>query len=251
MIIVVTHKKTQMKIDAPYQYISVGGNKDDIQAPWRDDIGDNITQKNPNYCELTALYWFWKNEMAIDETVGLCHYRRFFANNMFDLIKNKPLSKKRIDLFLHQYDIILPNTFRWRLTVGEMYYLRGDGKKKDLETTREVITQLYPKYIKCFDKVINSHEASYCNMFICSTELATEYCDWLFNILFEVEKRVDLTGYTLQESRIFGYISEILLNVWVDQKKLNVKYLPMIKTEDTVSRKIIDYVKYHIKKVNG
>lgn len=251
MIIVVTHKKTQMRIDDPYQYIAVGGNKNDIQAPWRDDVGDNITQKNPNYCELTALYWLWKNQMANYETVGLCHYRRFFANDIFDLVKNKPISKKRIDALLHQHDIILPNPFRWGITVGEMYYMRGDGKKKDLDVTRDVIEQLYPDYLNSFDKVINSNEASYCNMFIVSSELAAEYCEWLFSILFEVEKRVDLSGYTLQESRIFGYISEILLNVWVEHKKLKVKHLPMIKTEDTVPRKVIDYIKYYMKKANG
>ena len=61
-------------------------------------------------------------------------------------------------------------------------------------------------------------------MMICKKKKFDEYCHWLFDILFEVEKRTDITNYTVAEARIYGYLSEILLNVWVDYKRLKVKH---------------------------
>ena len=62
---------------------------------------------------------------------------------------------------------------------------------------------------------------------------------------------MDLSGYTIQEARIFGYLSEILLNVWACEKKMKIKHMPMIKTEESLYRKSIDQFKYYLKKVNG
>ena len=42
-----------------------------------DDTGDNLSNKNKSYCELTGIYWFWKNR-PIPKYVGLYHYRRYF-----------------------------------------------------------------------------------------------------------------------------------------------------------------------------
>ena len=81
-------------------------------------------------------------------------------------------------------------------------------------------------------------------MFVTGNKLFQNYCKWLFAILFEAEDRIDLRDYTEQEARIFGYLSEILLNVWVLKNRLKVKYVPVVLT--TMNGK--DLLKHYIKK---
>ena len=79
-IFVVSHKDLFLSIPENYKVIGVGeygvNNKERILS---DCIGDNISKKNPNYCELTAIYWLWKN-YDLPNYVGVCHYRRFFVD---------------------------------------------------------------------------------------------------------------------------------------------------------------------------
>lgn len=229
LVFVVCHKKCSTPSQAPYRAISVGPNRESVSSFWSDDTKENIAEKNPNYCELTAQYWVWKNVSAEYDSIGLCHYRRFFARskiNRFSL-----LDDKRISEYLEHSDIILPEKWYWEETVYEKYFKQGEGKEKDLEVTRQVISELYKDYIPAFDKILNSRGASYCNMAIMRTENFDNYNEWLFKILYEIENRVDISGYSAAEARIFGYLSEILLNVWVEHNKLKIKYLPIIETE--------------------
>lgn len=38
-------------------------------------------------------------------------------------------------------------------------------------------------------------------------------------VLKDVESRVDIADYSVQEKRVFGYISELLMDVWLDTTK--------------------------------
>ena len=71
-----------------------------------------------------------------------------------------------------------------------------------------------------------------CNMFIMRKELLDEYCAWLFDILFEVEKRLDISSYSEYDRRVFGFLGERLLDVWVETNKLQYKEVPVINLED-------------------
>ena len=69
------------------------------------------------------------------------------------------------------------------------------------------------------------------NMFIMRRELLNEYCSWLFEILFELEKRLDISGYSERDRRVFGYVGERLLDVWIDAGGYRYKEVPYIMTE--------------------
>ena len=107
-IIVATHKKYEMPIYSYYLPLHVGKKGKEDLGYVGDATGENISEKNPFYCELTGIYWAWKNLKA--DYIGLVHYRRQFKgknkkeNSLFDCI----LSNKEIDKILNETDIILP-----------------------------------------------------------------------------------------------------------------------------------------------
>lgn len=240
-IYIVTHKQVNLPQIQGYIPIIVGKNEVRYSQCVRDNTGDNIAEKNTNYCELTALYWLWKN--VDTKNIGLCHYRRFFTKYIFT---KKPIPVAKAERLLTHYDIIVPQTWILLGCTVRNWFLKTDGKQKDLDNLRKIIKKLSPEYIKAYDDVMNGNEAFYCNMFIMPKRLLNEYCEWLFSILFKLEKITDLTGYTATEARIYGFLSERLFNVWVKKHELKIKYMPMYEKDNglQIKKKMKDKIKH-------
>ena len=62
-------------------------------------------------------------------------------------------------------------------------------------------------------------------------DLFNQYCDWLFDVLFEVEKLLDISSYSANDARVFGFLSERLLDVWLETNHINYIEKPVIHTE--------------------
>ena len=217
MMYVMTHKKVDFPARDQYVPVLVGAiNKPETFGYLDDSSGDNISGKNANYCELTGVYWVWKN--TSDEYVGICHYRRFFNCSLrqTDYIDDRDIRK-----ILDQYDIILPFKKKLHNSVKEQYCEKS-GYEKDLDVLREVILQKYPEYEEAYDKVMASHEIFFFNMMITKKGLYDQYCMWLFDVLGEAEKRIDFSEYDDYKKRIFGFMGERLLNVYVLKNKLRI-----------------------------
>lgn len=246
-MLVVTHKQVNIPIIEGYKPIVVGNSNVFYDDMYRDNTGDNISNKNANYCELTALYWAWRNLNDV-KYIGLSHYRRFFSNSFLSHKKSSFLSCKKIVSLLNKYEVILPYPKGWFDTTVEEWFLCTDGKKEALEKLRLVVADLYPEYLNDYDETMNGYMASYFNMFVMSKELLDKYCKWLFSILFQLEKQVDLSGYTPLQARIYGFLSERLLNVWVRHNRLKTKYMFVNEIEKNSSLKseIKDILKYEI-----
>ena len=237
-IYIATHKKFNLKKRERFIPIQVGAALSCEDLGYiKDNTGDNISEKNKNYCELTAIYWMWKNVKV--DNIGLCHYRRYLSKKetFFDTQKYF-LTIQDIEHSLQDCDIILPEKNVWKeCTCLEFFCTVGIGKKKDMEILRGIVQEKYPEYLGTYDDVMNGHEASYCNVMITSKEKFDAYCEWLFDILFELEKRIDISEYkTVLEARVYGFISELLLNVWVKHNQLNVMYYPLINVEKNYYR---------------
>lgn len=213
----VTHK-SEKKYAKGRILIGVGANKNIPNVNLYDNTGNNIADKNKHYCELTALYWIWKN--TNDDAVGLEHYRRFFCREKF--FYYRPMKISEMQRALKKYDIILPR----KENIGESVYSNyaDSHYKSDMDLCGEIIKEKYPEYSNAFDAVMNEKYVCMANVFVAGKKLADEYCEWIFTILFEVEKRIDISERDAYQQRVFGFLSERLFNVWLHHKNLKVKY---------------------------
>ena len=225
-IIIATHKPYWMPEDPMYLPVHVGAAGNTSLGFQRDDEGENISLKNPNYCELTGLYWAWKNLDA--DYIGLVHYRRYFSNGKRYRDKKKAvIGKAELEEKLKETDILLPTPRHYRIETNYSQYEHAHHAI-DLAKTREILAEKYPEYIRTWDMSMKRTIGHRFNMFVMKKERFDEYCSWLFSVLFELEKRLDISGYSKNDRRVFGFISERLLDIWIETngyKYMNAPYV--------------------------
>lgn len=223
-IIVATHKHYQMPDDPMYIPIHVGAEGKEDLGYLKDNTGDNISTKNSSYCELTGLYYLWKNMDA--DYKGLVHYRRHFISRIAKGSKqDRIIREPELAKILEDTDIILPKMRHYFIENTYSQYAHAHHHE-DLDETRNILNEKYPEYVPSFDKTMKLTSGHRFNMMIMKSEILDEYLSWLFDILFELEKRVDISNYSAYDSRIFGFISERLLDVWLDTKGYSYVELP-------------------------
>ena len=214
-IYAMTHKQFEVPSDPMYQPLHVGHvNAKDLGYPG-DDVGENISHLNCYYSELTGHYWLWKNCQDVDY-IGTCHYRRYLINE-----QEKVLTKMEYENWLKDYDLV--TTKRVVLNNSYHYGFSANHNIKALDCAGEVIRDLYPEYHEAYLNMVHQNETYFGNMFVTSKALFDKYCEWLFTIFAEVEKRIDLdTDEDAYHKRVLGFISEFLLLVWVSVNNLKV-----------------------------
>lgn len=228
--------------------IEVGADlrKKHIEGILQDNQGENISSKNKMYCELTAQYWAWKNLDA--DYYGFFHYRRYlsFADKKHpvdqwqNVIEESPdsnclkkynLEDDYIQKLVMEYDLVLSeekNVAKMPDKNPSVYEQYKNGRSlniKDIDLVHDIIKKKYPNYLDTFEKVMKGEKTCLCNMYIMKKELFHEYMAWLFDILFEFEKRSDMSEYTVEGYRTPGHLAERLLTVfcWYTEKKKNLK----------------------------
>ncbi|MBF0715599.1 DUF4422 domain-containing protein [Gemelliphila palaticanis] len=230
-ILIATHKNFNVPKNSIYIPINVGADINNIHSDYlKDNVGENISNLNPYFSELTALYWAWKNLNC--DYLGLVHYRRYFGKKDAKYKENISLEKLIIDLsdiepFLSRDTIIVPKYRKYYIeTLYSHYSNTLDGSHLDI--TRNILLEMYPDYINSYDFIMKQTKGHMFNMFISSKELSDGYCEWLFPILFELQNRLDISKLTSFEARLFGRVSEILFNVWLDKNKIKTVELPLL-----------------------
>ena len=242
-IFICAHKEVELPKHPYFLPIQAGASLHELIKGYQpDNEGDNISIKNPHFCELTCHYWAWKNLKNVD-IVGLNHYRRYFdfANKwpQFSADKHFISTEKflktnyqfpNLEKVLQKYDIILPIARHWRISNTQQY---GDYHiAKDWEILRQIIKDRSPQYMTAFEKTMDHSNISVgYNMFITNWKLFDTYSEWLFDVLFEVERRVPPIDDPVQ-SRIYGYMSERLINVFCEHHHLRTKHVPLIMPLD-------------------
>lgn len=236
-IFVSTHKDADYFDSRILQPVQVGSAK----APFRfggtfhDDRGENISDLNPMYCELTTQYWAWKNVDA--EYYGFCHYRRYFdfspvrhTENVYGEIideyideetqKKYCLDDASIEKMVRQYDVITTEIKDLRKFPGDagtpraQYHLAPRLVDADLDRVIEILKEMHPEYAQDADAFLDGSRSCFCNMFIMRKDIFFDYCSWLFPILEEFVARTDMSLYSKEALRTPGHLSERLFNVY-------------------------------------
>lgn len=209
-----THKKfTPLDMEG-YIPLHVGRALSDDIGYLGDNTGDNISVKNKTYCELTGMYWIWKNISC--DIVGVCHYRRYFINDE-DFI-----SKDFIEKTLNDYDIIVSHSGHTDRPNVRIHY-DGWHIAKDMDVTRAIIAEMYPEYLPAFDHSMNCNFVTIGNMILTQKSIYDEYCSWLFPLMFEIEKRTDVSQYDDYQARLYGFLAERLFRVWLLNHNYSIK----------------------------
>lgn len=230
-IIIATHKKYKFPKDKMYLPLHVGASDKKSIGYKKDNSGKNISKKNPYFCELTGLYWAYKNLNC--DYIGLVHYRRHFKGKTKSKdVFNKVLTKNELMPLLKKYDIILPKKRKYYIENLYSHYIHTHHEE-ELIKTRQIIEKKYPKYLLEFDRLKKRTSAHMFNMMIMKKDKLDEYCNWLFDILFELEKNIDSTKYDSFHARFYGRVSELLLDVWINTNNYKYTEVPFICIEKT------------------
>ena len=226
----------------------------------KDDAGDNISVKNPIFCELTALYWIWKNTDQIEsEFVGLSHYRRYFCQPqsikkkklLITIYKDdkrgvypKSLTDEELDNIASEQ---LKNDFLSHFNDKKLIIARpsamGSAKlydfnikdsyiynhiREDWFLLEDAIEKIHPAYADFSKTYFETAKEMHCfNMFVGSKNFLNDYCEWLFPILTELENTVKLSEYPYQR-RLFGFMAERLFNLYIKRNNLATVTYPIV-----------------------
>ena len=255
-IFVSAHKPTTTIPNSKiFQPIQVGTDQAAKKLPGflYDNSGDNISTLNPRFCELTAAYWAWKNCDA--DYIGLFHYRRYLDFNQTgkptdewgsiiadalnpQTIHEFGLEDGQISSVIASYDIIVsePKDIRampgMGRTVREQFSANGALYDNDIEIMLEVLADKYPNYLPFAKNYLHGHYAYFNNLFIMKHAIFDEYMEWLFDVLFECDKRISYDGYSAEALRTPGHLAERLLGIWLSYQRAHndykIKELPTV-----------------------
>jgi Domain of unknown function (DUF4422) len=211
-----------------------------------DDTGESISARNDLYSELTAYYWVFKNAPRQTDMLGLCHYRRYLIPTKYRYFISPrsyyylPTTQQALDKLLtpglydtmgqllQTHDVIVPHPAyamqkrRKTYTVDEAYDIAHISS--DWITTKNIVLEKHPDYRNSIELLGKQTKLIFNNVMIASWQTWDDYLGWLFDILFEVEKRIELpkTGY---QTRVFGFLAERLHNLYILHQQLTAAYL--------------------------
>ena len=239
--------------------------KQDYSDMLGDNIGENISILNNSFCEMSAIYWCWKNyaEIGNPDYIGFMHYRRHFLfgdkkyhPNFYGLVKfseldrdyliNDLTSDQNIRNVVFSCDAVVPQKIDIKKTTNidnnyEHYKYYHDIE--DYNRAIEIIRKKFPEMMKLVNEYNMSSEAYFLNMFIFKKSIFFDYCEWIFSILFELKKSIANSQNDYYQNRVFGFIAERLTAIYIfkllQNKKLKIKHLPVSFIEDIKNTKLL------------
>lgn len=244
-IVIAAHKAYQMPEDPMYIPLQVGtavrgpGKKNRLKGYAWDDTGENISWLNPSFCELTGLYWAWKNLSA--DYIGLAHYRRHFSLSKKQDRWESILTYEELVPYLGRVRIFTPAARKYYIESLYSHYAHTHYAHH-LDAAREVLRTMYPDYLPDFERVMKQTSGYMFNMMIMERELFGRYCEWLFSVLFALREQLgEQPGLSAFQARLYGRVSELLFNVWLNR---------MLGKGEVSREQVMEVPLVHMEKVN-
>ncbi len=189
-----------------------------------DDTGDNISELNRHFCELTAIYWAWKNydKLGNPDYIGLAHYRRLFKQEDIN------------NAFL--YDITAPQETLYKDKSVEAQFLNSHHT----DSLEQAVSMLDSAYKHTANQYLQGKSSYLYNMFIMKKELFFEYCQFLFDVIFTVHKNTNYQNLSYYNQRMPGFIAERLSGIFFTEKEkcCKVKKCQHLYIEKTIKKEI-------------
>lgn len=228
-IFIASHKSYKMPQAEEYSPVWAGATRSQTFCDQftGDNTGDNISDRNWQYNELSVLYWGWKNTSA--DIKGLAHYRRLLGRKPRQDDFDNLLTGGEIDQLLEKHDVIVSPPRKFYFMTAYSHYVNSQANMKpvhanDLAVLREIIATHCPKYLPALEEVYRSRSAHMLNIFIMREPLFNDYCTWLFDILGHAAQQ-------LKRDRVIGALGEFLLDVYIKTHRLNYAECPLIELE--------------------
>jgi hypothetical protein len=189
---------------------------------------DSNSLDNDKYNELTAIYDIWKLHSENLDFIGICHYRRLLSFN-----SKSALSHRDIQSLIFKNEIILPKKrVYWPLNLKQHYIYSKKGYFKvhlnDIKIVKDIFIEIYPDYLKSFNRVMKRTYYHGGHIFLMNKNLFDSYCEFTFNIAFEIEKRL---SSRIDQKRYISALTEFTLDIWIDRKRLKYKEINVYETE--------------------
>lgn len=181
----------------------------------KDNQGENISERNRDYSECTALYWMGKNAKKADY-IGLCHYRRHFVFPQNDI---NVIGDNDVDIV-----VVIPTI------VDHNYdYFRQFVTEEDIMCLREAVEQLYPDYVQTVERYYQGSFCPPCNMSVMRYDIFQDYVKFAFDITFYIEEHYKKRGI-VRNDRYLGYLMENLTDIFVMKHvgKYKIAYTDML-----------------------
>lgn len=215
-----------------------------------DDTGDNISERRMTFCEFTVQYWAWKNVQA--DYYGLFHYRRFFnfsrhrfGEDSYGSVVAQKIDEESARIYglqedvmhemIERYDIVMPeprdvSRFPEKYSSIRDHWSRApELHAKDFELMLQIIGRLSPEYYESAQEYVSGSICYFCAMHIMKREIFLDYCQWLYPLMFELEKELDIEFYSVEGQRTVGHLGERLLGIYIHHIK---KHRPEIRIKE-------------------
>lgn len=214
-----------------------------INGCLRDDTGDNISERNPKYAELTGMYWVWKNQSV--PYLGLLQYKRRFGKEYcLQFYKRKLilgyhiLDSKDMMQYLDKYDAIVSEEVLENQTVDQQFRTSGFSYRGEypgiiLDATEEVINRNFPQYLDDFQAAMQSNVLNPHNMMVAKQHIFHSYCEFLFPILEKLDEYISVGFYDEHYNRMYGWLAERLFGVFLRNSNISYIVFPVVDIEHT------------------